>query len=87
MVMVLKNLMDAVVGDREVVSDAEHVGDGDCASASALAEVEYPIFEIIGIVCVGSASQCLQLWSFPVLTVCFGELLDPPTTYLELLGN
>ena len=53
----------------------------------ALAEVEYPFFEVVGILCVGSASRCLQLWDRPALTVRFGELLDPPPTDLELHSN
>ena len=36
-VVLLKNLMDAVIGDREAVSDAEDVSNDDCASAEALA--------------------------------------------------
>ncbi|MGN8216486.1 hypothetical protein [Halococcus sp. PRR34] len=63
------------------------MGDDDCASAEALAEVEYPFFEVVRILCVGSASGCFQLWDLTALTVRFGELLDSPLSDLELLSN
>ena len=37
MVVLLENRMNAVIGERETVSNAEDVRDDDCASASALA--------------------------------------------------
>jgi len=60
-VMHLKNLVDAVVGDREAVPDTEDVRDDDRASAEALAEVENPFFGVLGMVRVRSASGRLQL--------------------------
>jgi len=36
-VVLLENLMGAVIGDRETLSNAEDVRDDDCASAEALA--------------------------------------------------
>ena len=87
LIVLLKNFMDAVIGDREFVSDPEYVCDDDCASTEALAEVKYAVFEITGIFGVGSASWRLQLWNLIGLTVRFSELLDPPPTDLELFSN
>jgi len=63
------------------------MSDDNCASVSALAEVEYPVFEVVRIVRVGSASRRLPVVGLSGLTVRFGELLDPPSTDLELLSN
>ncbi|EMA48518.1 hypothetical protein C450_19636 [Halococcus salifodinae DSM 8989] len=87
MVVLLENFVDAVIGKRETVSDTEDVRDDDRASASALAEVKHSIFEVVGMVRVGFAAGYLQLWNLSALAVGFGELLDPPPTNLELLGD
>jgi hypothetical protein len=86
-VVLLENLVDAIVGDRKTVSDAKYMSDDDCASAEALAEVEYSVFEVVRIVCVGSASRCRQLWNLTAVAVLFGELLDPPPTDIKLLSD
>ncbi|ADJ16907.1 hypothetical protein HacjB3_17823 (plasmid) [Halalkalicoccus jeotgali B3] len=72
-VVLLKDLVNALVGDRETVSDAEYVHDDDCASAEALTYVEYAVFEIVGILCVGSASWRLQLWNLTAFTVALAS--------------
>jgi hypothetical protein len=85
--VLLKNLVNAVVGDTDVVSDSQDVSDGHCTSASALAQFKHPIFEIGGILCVGLSTRCLQLWHLARISILLGELLDSSLADLELLGN
>ena len=63
------------------------MSDGLCTSAEALAQLEDAVFEVVRILCVGFASRGFQLGHLDVIAVLFGELLDPSTTDLELLGN
>jgi hypothetical protein len=86
-VVLPKNLTDAIIIDREAVSDPEDVCDDDRASAEALAKVKNLVFDVVGIVCVGSAAGRFWLWDLPALTVGLGELLDSSPTALELLGD
>lgn len=79
--------VDTVVSDRDIVSVAEDVGDGHCTSAEALMQFEDAIFEIVGVVCVWFSTRRFQLWDVSSVAVLFSELLNPPLTDLELLGN
>jgi len=63
------------------------VGDGHCASASALAQFENSFFEIFGILCIGVATRGLQLWNRAAVAALFGELLDSTTADLELVSD
>jgi len=85
--VLLKDGMDAVGSNREVVSRPENVSNSLCTSAEALAQVENTVFEVVGILCVGLATRGVELWNLAVVAVLFGELLDSSAADLELLSD
>jgi hypothetical protein len=85
--MLLKDVVDAVGGDGEIVSSPKNMRDGLCTSASALVQSKDSFFEVVRILCVGLSSRSFQLRNLAAVAVLFGELLDPSTADLELLRD
>lgn len=50
-------------------------------------QVKDAIFDIVGVLCVGLASGRLRLRNLASVAILFGELLNPSTANLELLGD
>ena len=85
--VLLKNLVNTVIGDTDVVSNSQDVSDGHCISASALVQFEHLIFEIGRILCVGLSTKCLQLWHLARISIFLDELLDSSLADLKPLGD
>jgi len=85
--VLLENLVDAVVSHRKIVSNTEHVGNGHCASASALVQFEHSFLQICWVGCVRLTSRGFQLGDFTILPVLLGELLHTSPADPELLGD
>jgi len=70
--VLLKDRMDAVGGDREIISNTEDVSNGLYTSAEALAQFEDALFEIGWILGVGLTSRRFQLWNLAAIAVFLG---------------
>lgn len=86
-IVLLKDLMDAVVADGEIITNAQNVGDRNSSHAERFVDLKNAFFETGWLVGVGRPSGCFEFGNFIVFTVVFGELLDPTAADLELLSH
>lgn len=83
----LKNGVDAVVVDRDVVTHPEHVRDRNGALLVELGEFKDPLYEIGGIIGVRLPSGCLDGRNLIDVTVFLGELLDAIAVDIVPVGD
>jgi len=76
-IVLLEDGVDAVRGDADVVSDAEHGADGFGPGVEDLLEPENAIDEILRVGCRGCSTRGLDPWDVTRVAVVVGELLDP----------
>jgi hypothetical protein len=61
--------------------------DCHCARASARAQFQNSLFEVIGVLSIRLAFRRFQLWNVATVAVVLNELLDSTLTNLELFGD